>query len=482
VCLTLGLAVAGWAVADPPPARLPEPTRLADRPYGLGDAPFAHLSAASCAAASCHGGSTPGRPGGEYTTWADTTAPGPHDPHARAYRVLFNDTSARISRLLGRPPAHRDALCLKCHAEPGVGPAAVAAGVGCGSCHGPAEKWLTAHYQPGWHGLSNRRKWDHYGFVPTKNLVARTLTCAACHVGAADREVNHDLIAAGHPRLNFESARFHFSPAYRKHWRERTPQPDFEVRAWAVGQVASLRAATDLLRARAERAEDGAAPWPEFAGLACYSCHQPVGTGEPRRAGRPARRGVGRAGWEVWYTAAADAAFARSADLFPGVPPAEVEELRPLRELAAKPYPDPTAVAAKARAVVADLDRWLAAVQAAEDRGLGGLPPDLPRRIARDLAAGAVAEGGNGLPGTDWDFLAPRYLGCAAMAHAAGGRAAAPGWAEPVAGLAGLLRFPPPTGGTRFDGPAGLDRRKLDLVRDRFGDILTATTTRGAGR
>ncbi|MBX9584181.1 MAG: cytochrome c family protein, partial [Gemmataceae bacterium] len=435
-CLTVGLAVAGWAVADPPPARLPDAPPLAARPYGVGDPPFAHPSAASCAAASCHGGANPTRPGSEHTVWAAIASPdGPHDPHATAYRVLFNDTSVRIRRLLNRVPAYRDALCLKCHAEPGVEPAAATtAGVGCGSCHGPAEKWLTAHYQPGWTGLSNRQKWENYGFVPTKNLVARATNCAACHVGAADREVNHDLIAAGHPRLNFEHTRFHFSPGYRKHWRERIPQPDFEVRAWAVGQVASLRAAADLLRARAERAEDGVAPWPEFAGLACYSCHQSVGTGEPRRAARPRDRGVGRAGWEVWYTAAAGVAFTHSPDLFTSVPAPKLDGLGPLGRLAAKPYPDPATVAVQARTVVAELDRWLAAAQAAEDRGLGRLPPDLPRRIAHDLAAGVPSDNPSGLTDSDWDFLAPRYLGCAAMAHAAGGRAAAPGWADPVAG------------------------------------------------
>src|SRR5207248_5499529 len=211
-------------------------------------------------------------------------ADGPHDPHARAYRVLFNAESRRMAEYLDLGgPAHKAGLCLKCHAVDGAGEQAAAEGVGCGACHGPSDRWLTEHYQPYWKGLPNREKFERYGFLPSKNVVARVLNCAGCHVGDADREVNHDLIAAGHPRLAFEPTRLHFQPNYRKHWTEVTPQPDFEVRAWVAGQAAALRQAAELLRARAARADGGTAvpglkpAWPEFSGYSCYACHQPVG-------------------------------------------------------------------------------------------------------------------------------------------------------------------------------------------------------------
>ena len=166
----------------------------------------------------------------------------------------------RIAKLLGdgKLDAHENPLCLKCHAPV---PNARAEGVGCSACHGPSEKWLSEHYLPDWKAKSNRDKWTETGFVPTKNLVARISNCATCHVGSADREVNHDLIAAGHPRLAFEYTRFHYQEGYRKHWEERTPQPDFEVRAWVIGQAASLRAAVEVLRSRATFSNEQPRRW-----------------------------------------------------------------------------------------------------------------------------------------------------------------------------------------------------------------------------
>ena len=123
---------------------------------------------------------------------------------------------------------HKDARCLACHAidstkEPETRDQILAEGVGCGGCHGPADKWIGQHYTAEWKALSNREKWEKYGFVPTKNLVARTLNCASCHVGDAGRDMNHDFIAAGHPRLAFEAARFHHQPDYRTHTGRKRP-------------------------------------------------------------------------------------------------------------------------------------------------------------------------------------------------------------------------------------------------------------------
>src|SRR5262249_1707977 len=159
-----------------------------------------------CAAAACHGGGQPGKKGSEHSTWApDLDTDGPHDPHARAYRVLFNADSARMGKALGITP-HKDSRCRAWHAAAGGRPeGAGSEGVGCAGCHGLAEKWLAAHVEPGWKELPNRAKWERYGFVPAGNLVARSLNCAGCHVGDATRDVNHDLIAVGHPRLAFES-------------------------------------------------------------------------------------------------------------------------------------------------------------------------------------------------------------------------------------------------------------------------------------
>ena len=70
-------------------------------------------------------------------------------------------------------------------------------------------------------------------FRATKELAERAKVCTRCHVGRRSpdglltQEVNHDLIAAGHPRLNFEFA------AYQEnlpvHWdeKERNAAADF---------------------------------------------------------------------------------------------------------------------------------------------------------------------------------------------------------------------------------------------------------------
>lgn len=378
------------------------------------------------------------------------------DPHARAYRVLFNADSQRMASILKIPAAHESALCLKCHAVDGVKPSgAVAEGVGCGACHGPAERWIGVHHQPGWKSLSNRDKWEQFGFVPNENLVAREMNCATCHVGAADREVNHDLIAAGHPRLAFDYAKHHFHPRYRKHWQEKHPQPDFEVKAWMIGRAVNLRAAAELLRARAERAtvEDPKTPWPEFANSSCYACHQTIGDA-PRRNESGSPRSPGSLLWEPWHGGGIEVA-ARHSPTALGAPSPELRAVRELQDAMSKRVPNPLRVRSLADAAIGELDGWLAAVQASEDRGGSRLPPGFPRVVLRDLAADSLA--GDKLRDHDWDFLASRYLGCAAMYHASGGRAAMPDATTPLTAIGDALRM-----------PKAFNRDKLATVRDQF--------------
>ena len=463
-----GVVVAGACRAPDAPARAarPEPAK----PYGVGTPALAQVSSASCAASACHGGGHVGKRGSEHSTWApDLLADGAHDPHAKAYRVLFNADSARMGKLLGIAAPHQEALCLKCHAVDAVKPElAVADGVGCGACHGPAEKWLAAHVEPGWKELTNRAKWEDYGFVPAGNLVARSLNCVGCHVGDANREVSHDLIAAGHPRLAFESVRFHTSPHYRKHWEETSP--DFAVRAWVAGQAATLRAAAELLRARADRAahEHPKAVWPEFAGYSCSACHQKVGLGGLQADAGESTRPVGLPGWELWSNTALPVAAKLCPDVFPGASVPELREVAALRTLMEKRVPDPRAVAGQAAKAVAELDAWLAALQAAEDRG-GRVAPDVERKIAHELARAALTPNRTKLADHDWDALAANYMGCAAMHHAGGH----PNWSVPLRGLGGALKFPAAKAGV--GSPAGFGRTERDRVRDLFRELFDAT-------
>ena len=131
---------------------------------------------------------------------------------------------------------------------------------------------------------------------PTKDLLARGETCAECHVGLGSADVNHDLIAAGHPRLNFEyGSQLAKLP---KHWRvddDKARHPDYEAKVWALGQVLAAKASLDLLESRASRSlpDDSTTPWPEFAEYSCFSCHHELA--RPSWPRPDARRRPGRA-------------------------------------------------------------------------------------------------------------------------------------------------------------------------------------------
>jgi hypothetical protein len=95
--------------------------------------------------------------------------------------------------------------------------------------------------------------------------------------------MNHDLIAAGHPRLNFDYGTY--LRALPPHWAEKDrtvslpklrPASD-EFVHWLTGRAAMASAADRL---RADRAKRG--PWPELAEFDCYACHHSL-TGESRK-------------------------------------------------------------------------------------------------------------------------------------------------------------------------------------------------------
>jgi hypothetical protein len=299
--------------------------------------------------------------------------------------VLFNPASRRIAELLELPkPAHETTLCLKCHAVEPVQPAeAVSEGVGCCGCHGPAQRWLSVHYQPAWKKLSGREKWERYGFLPVHNLTARAVNCAGCHVGDETREVNHELIAAGHPRLTFEFAGLHAAPGYRKHWEEALAPAEFELRAWVIGQATSLRNATALLDARARLAEPegSGADWPEFAGYSCVSCHKALRKDAARPVPR-AQQARGKSGWEMLSTAAVDVAAGYTPQVFAETPAPRLAALRELRGVMARGNPNPRLVRRAAA------ERTRGQRPRPGSRIVAGPRPGLPRRARRRVSGG----------------------------------------------------------------------------------------------
>jgi Cytochrome c554 and c-prime len=340
----------------------------------------------SCASAACHAANGD-RPGSEYTTWASG------DPHSNSYRVLTEPRSRRMVELLHgdkaekATPAHQDARCLACHSPGGR---LDARGVGCESCHGPAERWLTVHYQDEFKALSRREKAEQYGLHPTKDLAYRITMCASCHVGDAGREVDHDLIAAGHPRLAFEYTGFHHNPKYHRHWRETAYGPDFDARAWEIGQAACARSAAKLLASRASTPDH---VWPELSEYSCYACHKPID--EPRSA---TSRKPGTLPRSRWY--------------FAMLPTDETVSVRKLMEGS----PNREQVAAAANRLADQLDVRLRDLQQAADAD-SRMRPYSSAQLANRFDA-IVRQAISG--GDDWDSLALHALGADAFYYAWG--------------------------------------------------------------
>ena len=104
------------------------------------------------------------------------------------------------------------------------------------------------------------------GLYDTRDLVKRSEKCLSCHLGTAEKSVDHELIAAGHPDLYFELDSF--MAVMPQHWKEVDTDPWFAVRAMAVGQAVQMR---EQLKRVARESQNGI--WPEYAELDCFACH-----------------------------------------------------------------------------------------------------------------------------------------------------------------------------------------------------------------
>jgi Cytochrome c554 and c-prime len=278
--------------------------------------PSTYRGATSCSATACHGSVQPAAAKilrNEYIAWIE------RDKHSSAFSVLLGDRSRSIqAKLIGQGPhASENPRCLACHE---THTDAISArqkdrfqeGVGCESCHGASDRWIGEHTRYDWAGRNAAEK-EQWGMIATSDLTSRAQACARCHVGAPAtsgspaREVDHDMIAAGHPRLNFEFSAYQANMPH--HWRDDIgpdSTADFPARAWAVGQIVSAQAALDLLRDRASRAVPDAkvsraSVWPELSEYDCFSCHHDL-RDDPWRRDRSTRQTpLGRPRWGSWY-------------------------------------------------------------------------------------------------------------------------------------------------------------------------------------
>ena len=317
--------------------------RVSGVPGGIGNL----VGANSCAASSCHGG---GRIS-EDLSFAASQIWQRRDPHARAWQSLTQPLALEMMRRLAAPGsepmlATEDARCLNCHvttdvpyplvADSGLSVAGAVHhrdGVSCESCHGAASGWLAEHTTAEWREYSAERKAE-LGYIDTTgDLLRRAQICADCHIGGAGKDVNHDLIAAGHPRMDFDFRVFHANEP--KHWtaggignRNRAANVElratFEADAWLAGQLAGGRAAVKLLedRTAADR------PWPELAEYSCFSCHHDLRADSWYRL---ARGSAGRLQWGTWTFGGVSAAIGGAGG---------EAELSELRQVMQRPFAD----------------------------------------------------------------------------------------------------------------------------------------------
>lgn len=92
----------------------------------------------------CKGCHEPAKMGKQHSTWKAS-------PHAKAFATLATEESKKIAKEKGIADPQTDAKCLKCHDTAATAAADKLAksfkkgqGVGCESCHGPAENHTKA--------------------------------------------------------------------------------------------------------------------------------------------------------------------------------------------------------------------------------------------------------------------------------------------------------------------------------------------------
>ena len=263
--LLLAMALVWSTVAAQPAAHPPLPYQTGDKSVGV----------VNCANSLCHGSVQPFKDSNvlqnEYVTWSRV------DKHARAYKVLSNEQSARIARNLGIGNAWEAKICVDCHAhnipkDKRGERFRFDDGVSCEACHGGAQRWLPKHVEDGATHANNVGA----GMYPTDDPTARTNLCLSCHFGNADRFVTHRMMGAGHPRLSFELETFtSVEPAHFKidtDWEKRKRMWD-GVKVWAIGQALAVSATVQLL-ADPKRGHDGLVP--ELVLFDCHACHHPM--------------------------------------------------------------------------------------------------------------------------------------------------------------------------------------------------------------
>lgn len=280
------------------------------------------VGALACSNAACHGNfqesqSSESLRFDEFHTWSI-------DPHSSSLLTLQSKRAQKILRQLrvldeaGRVIESQAAErqwtnCLQCHDTTLPALTAIensqfvqlSEGVSCEACHGPASKWLHRHYRKDWLTLTSLQK-SESGFLNLDHPVTQAEKCVQCHVGQTSGEVNHDLLAAGHPALKWDLAWYqqrmpqHWHAARRGQLNESLQGP---LQRWLLGQAVAAEAALQQLQRRAQQAVTARGTWPELSESACFACHHDIEEGQSWKQFRGLNAPSGNFGslpWAPW--------------------------------------------------------------------------------------------------------------------------------------------------------------------------------------
>jgi len=471
--LLVGVTFVAGLVAIP---RLMENSAKRTRPVSTSPPPATMpvVVGNSCSARNCHGDVVPHSAGElsqlENTVWSVT------DHHADAWKSLSSDLAKNIELRLAPPgtppiPADQDARCLACHSTPSTGKVGKndwhwdTRGVACEACHGRADRWRDEHYA--WRGELKKEQapdldrrlsemYAHHGMVWLGDDLSRAKSCAECHVGAPPsakqdglplRDVNHDLIAAGHPRLQFDLNAY--LKAMPPHWRERDAKPNLHLRRWAAGQWSAMTAWLELLKYRAKSGNENG--WPELAEYRCFSCHHDLKSNAWRQH-HSAEPGLaaGSLEWGNYYShTLADAA----AVLFPGLSGESlINDWKELDSALVNPKTPTDQIVSKADSLLREMNHIQASKTGENDSfDVAAFREQLSKRMARALEKPSSM---------DWDAAAQLLIELRALRDDGD---LSPAESENLQKLAGLLSFPPDRlSPSTFDPEASEFRSAID--------------------
>ncbi|MHA7832887.1 MAG: multiheme c-type cytochrome [Algiphilus sp.] len=254
------MSAAGQGMAVPP-----------EMPWNM---PAEHIGVATCAGSNCHGSAQPFDDSpvlqNEYFTWQRK------DAHSNAYKLLLTPESKRMAANLGIAKAEQASECLTCHSD--YVPESkrgrrysLSEGVGCEACHGGAENYLGPHVTGNTHQENIAD-----GLYPLADPVDRARLCLNCHMGSADKPIDHRIMGAGHPPLEFELDTFtNIQPPHFRvdaDYKKRKPYAP-PAKTWAIGQLIASEQFLAGLRSERLKAEG---MFPELVFYDCNACHHPM--------------------------------------------------------------------------------------------------------------------------------------------------------------------------------------------------------------